>query len=139
MRALSRDEEASYWEDYRIVGRLFGLKPHEMPASLDELDAYRREMLEGDALHVTDWARSRARQIVLSPPVPLAARPLLETANFITVALLPDRIREQYGFSPLPPPAVRRALVSGGAEYVRRAVLPLLPDRLRFIPGARAA
>jgi uncharacterized protein (DUF2236 family) len=139
VRALSRDEEASYWEDYRTVGRLFGLKPHEMPASLDELDAYRREMLEGDALHVTDWARSRARQIVLSPPVPLAARPLLETANFITVALLPDRIREQYGFSALPPPAVRRALVSGGAEYVRRAVLPLLPDRLRFIPGARAA
>jgi hypothetical protein len=55
------------------------------------------------------------------------------------VALLPDRIREQYGFSPLPPAAIRRALVAGGAEYVRRAVLPFLPDRLRFIPGARAA
>jgi len=139
VRALSRDEEAAYWEDYRIVGRLFGLKAQEMPATLEELDAYRRRMLDGDELLVTDWARSRARQIVLSPPVPLAARPLLETANFITVALLPDRIREQYGFSPLPPAAIRRALVAGGAEYVRRAVLPFLPDRLRFIPGARAA
>ena len=96
-------------------------------------------MLDGDALHVTDWARGRARQIVLSPPVPLAARPLLETANFITIALLPDRIRDEYGFFPLPPTAVRRALVAGGAEYVRRAVLPLLPDRLRLVPGARAA
>ena len=34
---------------------------------------------------------------------------------------------------------IHRALVAGGAEYVRRAVLPFLPDRLRFIPGARAA
>jgi uncharacterized protein (DUF2236 family) len=139
VRALSRDEEAAYWQDYKAVGRLFGLKAHQMPGTLEELDEYRRNMLEGDALVVTDWARTRARQIVLAPPVPLAARPLLETANFITVALLPDSLREQYGFSPLPPPLVRRALVSGGAEYLRRAVLPLLPDRFRLVPAARAA
>jgi hypothetical protein len=34
---------------------------------------------------------------------------------------------------------VRRALVSGGAEYVKRAVIPMLPDRLRTVPAARAA
>jgi len=139
VRPMSREEEASYWEDYKLVGRLFGLQPRDMPAALAELDAYRARMLDGDELLVTDWARSRARQIVLSPPVPLAARPLLETANFITIALLPDSIRRQYGFSPLPPPFLRRALVAGGAEYVRRAVLPLLPHRLRLVPGARAA
>jgi uncharacterized protein (DUF2236 family) len=136
---LSRSEEATFWEDYKIVGRLFGLRKAEMPRTLDDLDAYRRRMLEGDELVVTDWARRRARQIVLSPPVPLLARPLLETANFVTVALLPDRIREQYGFSPLPTPLMRRALVSGGAEYLKRAVIPLLPDRLRLVPDARAA
>jgi len=139
VRPMSRAEEASYWEDYKIVGRLFGLKPGDMPRTLAELDAYRARMLHGDELFVTDWARSRARQIVLSPPVPLAARPLLQTANFITIALLPDGIRRQYGFSALPPPFLRRALVAGGAEYVRRAILPLLPDRLRLVPGARAA
>jgi uncharacterized protein (DUF2236 family) len=96
-------------------------------------------MLEGDALHVSDWARSRAREIVLEPPIPWLARPLLETVNFITVALLPDEIRRQYGFSPLPPAAVRRALVAGGAEYAKRAVIPLMPDRLRLVPAARAA
>jgi uncharacterized protein (DUF2236 family) len=70
--------------------------------------------------------------------VPWLARPLLETVNFVTIALLPDRIRREYRFSALPPPAVRRALVAGGAEYVKRAVIPLMPDRLRLVPAARS-
>ena len=129
---LSRDEEARYWEDYRVVGGLFGLRLGDMPRTLADLDDYRRSMLEGDTLHVTPWARERARSIVLEPPVPLAARPLVETANFVTIALLPDRIREQYGFSPLPPAFVRKAVVRVGAEYVKRGVLPFLPRRLRL-------
>jgi hypothetical protein len=71
--------------------------------------------------------------------VPWTARPLLETVNFITIALLPDQVRRQYGFSPVPPAVVRKALVAGGAEYVKRAVLPFLPQRLRLVPHARAA
>jgi len=136
---LDPDEEAAYWEEYKVVGRLFGLRTADMPDGIVELDDYRREMLEGDRLHVTPWARERARKIVLQPPVRRAARPLLETANFITVALLPDQIRRQYGFAPLPPAILRKALVSGGAQYVRRAVIPVLPDRLRFVPSKRAA
>ena len=110
--SMSRAEEAAYWDDYKVVGELFGLPRSEMPDSLDDLDSYRREMLEGDTLLITAWARDRAREIVLEPPVPWMARPLLETANFITIALLPDRIRDEYGFAPLPP--ARRAQAAGG-------------------------
>jgi uncharacterized protein (DUF2236 family) len=134
--ALSEDDEAALWQDYRLVGRLFGLRMSDMPRTLADLDDYRRSMLEGDILHVTDWARERARAIVLEPPVPLAARPLVETVNFVTIALLPDRIRDQYGFSPLPPVFARKALVRAGAEYVKRGVLPFLPARLRLRPWA---
>jgi uncharacterized protein (DUF2236 family) len=137
--ALTHDEQAAFWEDYKVVGRLFGLRLRDMPQSFDDLGAYGDEMLHGGRLVVTDWARERARRIVLEPPVPLIARPLRDTVAFITVALLPDPIRRQYRFSPLPPPFVRRALVAGGAEYVKRAVVPFLPDRLRRIPAARAA
>ena len=133
--SLTADQEAALWDDYRVIGRLFGLRDSDMPDGLDGLDRYRRRMLDGDRLHVSDWARERAREIVLRPPVPWPARPLLETANFITIALLPDQIRRQYGFSPLPPAIVRKALVAGGAEYVRRAVLPVLPKRLRLRPA----
>lgn len=135
--ALAEEERAAYWEDYKVVGRLFGLRRSDMPDTLDDLREYRREMLTGDRLLVTEWARTRARRIVLEPPVPLYLRPLVETANFITVALLPDEIRRQYGFLPLPPVLARRAIVAGGAEYVKRAVIPLLPDRLRLVPAAR--
>jgi uncharacterized protein (DUF2236 family) len=72
-------------------------------------------MLEGDRLLVTGWARERAREIVLDPPVPLAAKPLVEAVNFVTIALLPEPIRSQYGFSRMPPQVVRRAVVAGGA------------------------
>jgi len=137
--SLSREAEAAYWEDFKLVGRLFGLRSRDLPETLDDLDSYRARMLEGDELFVTDWARERAREIVLQPPVPWVARPLLETVNFVVVTLLPDRIRRQYGFSPLPPAIVRKAMVAGGARYVRAAVVPLLPARLRLVPEARAA
>jgi uncharacterized protein (DUF2236 family) len=137
VRGLSDEEQAAYWDDYKQVGRLFGLRDRDMPDTLADLREYKREMLSGEVLHVSDWARRRAREIVLEPPVPWMARPLLETVNFITIALLPDRIRREYGFSALPPAAVRRALVAGGAEYVKRAVIPLMPDRLRLVPAAR--
>ena len=135
VETLSDEDEAALWKDYRVVGRLFGLEASDMPRTLADLNDYRRSMLEGDTLHVTDWARERARAIVMEPPVPVAARPLLETANFVTIALLPDPIRAMYGFSALPPLFVRKALVRAGAEYVKRGVLPFLPQRVRLTPS----
>jgi uncharacterized protein (DUF2236 family) len=136
---LEAAEQEGLWQDYRLVGELFGLRPPEMPADIAELDEYRRAMLDGDRLHVGDWARERARQIVLDPPVPWTARPLVEVVNFVTIALLPASLRTAYGFARLPPAPVRGAIVAGGAGYVRRVVIPLLPDRLRFVSPARCA
>jgi uncharacterized protein (DUF2236 family) len=136
---MSRAAQAQFWEDYRVVGRLFGLRASDMPATLSDLEDYGRAMLAGEDLHVNDWARTRAKEIVLEPPVPLALRPVVEAVNFITITLLPERIRREYGFRALPPAWARRAIVSGGAEYVKRAVIPLLPERLRLVPAARAA
>jgi uncharacterized protein (DUF2236 family) len=133
---LSGAEEEALWGDYRVVGRLFGLCDADMPGTLSELDDYRQSMLEGDRLHVSRWARERARKIVLEPPVPWIARPLRDTVNFITIGLLPDRIRDAYGFAPVPPPVVHKALVAGGAAYIKRAVMPLLPARVRLIRPA---
>jgi uncharacterized protein (DUF2236 family) len=136
---LSRPDHAALWEDYKVIGRLFGLRRGQMPATLADLEAYGRGMLDGDELFVGDWARRRAREIVLEPPVRPLARPLVETVNFITIALLPDKIRAQYGFFPLPPAGVRKALVGAGAAYVRRGVLPVLPAHIRQVPAARQA
>jgi uncharacterized protein (DUF2236 family) len=137
--SLGEDGRERLWQDYRVVGRLFGLRPTQMPADYAQLRAYGRGMLDGDELHVGEWARRRAREIVLEPPVPARMRPLLETVNFVVIALLPREIRSQYGFSWFPPPVVRRALVEAGAVYVRHGVVPLLPTRLRELSAARRA
>ena len=126
--SLSSDEREAYWPDYRVMGSLFGLKPGDMPASFGDFEDYLRAMLEGDTLHVTPAARELAIDIVLRPPVPLAARPLLEMANAITVGLLPAGLRRQYGLSWDP---LRGLGVRTGAEYTKRVLLPILPGRVR--------
>jgi uncharacterized protein (DUF2236 family) len=137
--ALDEADQSALWREYRVVGRLFGLRGADMPGTLPELREYGAAMLSSGMLVVTPWARTRAREIVLEPPVPFALRPLVEAMNFITVALLPDPIRVQYGFIAVPPIWLRRAIVAGGAEYVRRLVIPLLPARLRLVPAATRA
>ncbi len=139
VKTMRTAEKEAYWRDYRVVGNLFGLVDSDMPADLDELDAYRRDMYAGGELVVTDWARIQARQIVLDPPLPVALRPLVEAVNFITVALLPPVIRDQYGFSPLPPAPLREFAVGAYAEYVKRGVLPFVPGKLRRVSASRAA
>jgi hypothetical protein len=90
-----------------------------MPATLAEVNEYRREMLEGNRLHITDWARDRARRIVLEPPAPLTARPLVEAAE-----LRPGRGSSAASASPetrhSPPdaPSATRADVDVDAEVV---------------------
>ena len=134
--SLTRDQRNSFWMDYRVVGRLFGLKASQMPREIEEFDAYMEAMLTGDDLYVDGAARKLAVGVVMKPPVDLYLRPLLEYANFATVGLLPARIRELYGFSWDP---ARGLSVRGGAEYLKRAGVPFLPGRLRYVPSARAA
>ncbi|MEA2247359.1 MAG: hypothetical protein QOH46_1888 [Solirubrobacteraceae bacterium] len=136
VRSLSRDERDAFWHDYRIVGRQFGLRAREMPATIEDFDRYMAGMVAGDDLHVTPQARELALRIVMRPPVPLHARPLVEVANFVTVGILPDRVRRMYGFSWDP---ARSLVLRGGAEYAKRVVVPLLPDRLRYRRGRRRA
>jgi uncharacterized protein (DUF2236 family) len=137
VRRLERDERDAYWREYRTIGHLFGLDESEMPESIEDFDAYLHDMLTGGDLFVTDEARELSIQIVMRPPVPLVARPLVELANFVTVGLLPEGLRRQYGFSWDP---VRGLAVRAGAEYTRRLLVPLLPGFIRQVPrAARAA
>jgi uncharacterized protein (DUF2236 family) len=136
VRRLDRDARDALWRDYRVVGRHFGLADGEMPASIEDFDAYVHDMLRSGELLVTAEARALAIEIVLRPPVPLHLRPVLELVNQITVGLLPAPIRRMYGFSWDP---IRSVALHGGAEYVKRVVVPVLPDRVRTVPVARAA
>jgi uncharacterized protein (DUF2236 family) len=130
---LTAAQRDAYWADYRVVGRLFGLADADMPATWAEFDAYMNGMLRSGDLVVTPTAREVGIDVVLRPPVPLKVRPLVELSNFITVGLLPGAIRRGYGFSWDP---ARALAVRGGAEYVKRVLVPLLPGRMRYVPSS---
>jgi uncharacterized protein (DUF2236 family) len=136
VRRLSRDEREAYWQDFRRLAKLFGLPYKDSPKDLRAFEDYVTAMLGSGDLHVGEKARQLAVEIVMRPPVPRRALPLIELANQITVGLLPPTVRRQYGLRWDP---VREAAVRGGAEYLRRLVVPVLPARLRLAPSARAA
>ena len=88
----------------------------------------------------TSWSRrgraSSAAQIVLRPPVPVHLRPLVELSNFVD-----GRAAARDGASPVrllwdPARALARR---GGAEYLKRVVVPLLPRACATSPSARRA
>jgi uncharacterized protein (DUF2236 family) len=130
---LDRDERDAYWRDYRVVGGLFGLEDGQMPETIEDFDRYIEGMLRGGELEVTPQARALGREIVLNPPAPALARPLVELVNFITIGMLPGPIRRGYGFSWDP---VRGLALGGGAAYTRRLLWPLVPAPLRRRAGA---
>jgi uncharacterized protein (DUF2236 family) len=136
VRRLSHAERDALWRDYRVVGRLFGLGERHMPADIDAFRDYMARMYAGGDLVVTPAARELGLEIVMNPPVALHVRPLREVINQVTVGLLPGGIRRQYGLSWDP---LRSVALHGGAEYVRRVLVPVLPAGLRRIPQARAA
>jgi len=127
--SLSERQRDAYWRDWRTVGRLFGLAGTDMPEGYAGLREYMRTMLAGDVLHVSSEARQLGIDVVLRPPVPARARPLLEAANFTVVGLLPARIRRGYGLGWDP---LRSVMLRVTAESARRTLVPALPRRLRF-------
>jgi len=136
VRGLSPAQREALWADYRVVGRLFGLADDDMPAGWRDFRAYVDGMVASGDLVVTDQARELATEIVMHPPAPLVARPLVELVNQITVGLLPGDLRRQYGLRWDP---LRGLALAGGAEYAKRLLVPFMPGRLRYIPQARAA
>jgi len=136
VRRLRAEEKEAYWQDFLLMGELFGLPREHAPATYPAFAGYVEGLLASGDLHVGERARRLAVDIVMRPPVPPAARPALELANQITVGMLPPEIRAMYGFRWDP---VREVAVRGGAQYLKRVVVPVLPSRLRLAPSARAA
>ena len=70
---LGDDEYDALWADYRVVGRLFGLREDDMPVDWNAFRDYVDGMLASGDLVVTDQARELAVEIVLRPPLPVVA------------------------------------------------------------------
>ncbi|MBA2273052.1 MAG: DUF2236 domain-containing protein [Actinobacteria bacterium] len=90
---LTPDEADRYVAEMVRAAELVGLDAQSVPASAAELDAY----LAGvTGLLLTPAAR-QGMEVMLSPPLPLAARPLWKLIAAATVATMPPDIRALYG------------------------------------------
>lgn len=135
VRPLKEEEREAFYEDMKLVAKLFGTPASVIPGTFSDFQAYRRERLASGEIVVTDAAREVA-ETVLRPPLPLALRPALEALGLLTAGLLPESLREQYD---LRWDRARAALLAASAQALRRAVLPLLPDIVRTVGPERRA
>src|SRR5919204_6351162 len=119
---------SGFFRDMRVVAEVFGVPARMLPPTLRAFRDYERAMLESDALAVGADARAVART-VLHPRAPLALLPALRALRVPAIGLLPQEIRERYGF------AWRRehgALLTSSARSAR-AVLPAVPTPVRML------
>jgi uncharacterized protein (DUF2236 family) len=131
---LTQAERDSYCRAAGAKAPLLGIPPQMLPGTTAELTSYMSQMLASGNIVVTDTARTIAHE-VLALGLPRPARPLAAVARLPVVGLLPDHIREAYGFQWT---RGQERTLSALAAATRHA-LPLLPPLLRYWPAARLA
>jgi uncharacterized protein (DUF2236 family) len=132
VRKLNEAERRRYYEESAVAAELFGIPRTVIPEDLDAFRAYLRDMLAGSELRATDDAR-RLVNDVLNPPLALPLRLPTALVRQITLALLPQRIREMFD---LRSGMVTRS-ATAAASMISRAALPMIPSLVREFSAAR--
>jgi uncharacterized protein (DUF2236 family) len=130
---VADDEKAVFYEDYKVVGRMFGVTVDVIPPTYADFVAYVRRM-EDEVLAVGDDARLIARGIfeaTVAGPT-WWSRPTMQVA---AAALLPPGVRRGYD---LPWGRGRRAAYGVVRRLVRPALM-VLPGRARYWQHYRVA
>ena len=130
--ALSARSRAAYYEQSKIAARLFRIPEPMIPPTYRAFRGYVDEMVNGPTLAVGAVGRELASAI-LAPPLPIGVRQIVGATHLISRGLLPPRLRAEFGL------AWNRAGDATLATLAAtiRALLPLLPASLRFLPQSR--
>jgi uncharacterized protein (DUF2236 family) len=125
---LSREEKESYYRDSHGLARLLGIPASLMPASYAAFTAYMSAMLGGEAI----TAGETARQLVKALFGPGLLGRVALVSSFVSIGLLPERLRREYQFSW---DQRRERRLRRLAAFSRR-IRPLLPSLLCVSPKA---
>ena len=122
---LTNLERDAYCEQAAPIAVALGARDADVPRTSLALTAYVEHMYTSGSIAVGDQARAVAAA-VLAPPLARAIAPIAWTNRLVTVGLLPDRIRREYGFTwdAANDRALRRVVRTAGAA--RRITPPLL-------------
>lgn len=123
--ALSPADADRYVAEMSRAAPLVGLPQDAVPQCAKDLSAVLRA---ATGLQVTPAAREGLR-VILSPPMPLALRPLYAVPTAAAVGLVPRHLRAMYGLVWFPPAAPSVHLTTLALSRALRAVLPGPPHR----------
>lgn len=119
---LSADEIDVYYHEMAVVARVFGTPQEAIPRSFRAFRAYFDERVSSPEICVTEPAREVAEVILRASSLPMPLRLIAPAHRLSTAALLPPRVRGEYGLGW----NGRRALaLRGGAQSIRLAAAPL--------------
>jgi len=133
VRPLADHEKEQFYQESKEILPLLGEKPQEIPSSVKDFSDYMKRMVHEGKVVVGQEARKLAPYIMLKKFPP--AKPLSFFISQVTIGLLPETIRNQYGFSWSPQ---KQTFLDTTAALSRR-VYPSIPDRFRFSSGYRNA
>lgn len=149
IRPMSLAQERALYQEWLRVGRLLGIHDRDMPQTIDAFWPYWEKML-AEEVEATPVVREL---VAVDEPVPSPDRgpwplravlralwpvllpPLARFRRFVTIGLMPPDARAAIG---LPWTAAQERRLRRLCR-VLRAVVPVLPERLRYLPGARVA
>ncbi|MEV0961577.1 oxygenase MpaB family protein [Streptomyces sp. NPDC049910] len=148
-RPFTEAQERRLYQEWLMVGRVLGIRDRDMPGTVEEFWPYYRRVLAGEL-----EANAVVRDLVatdrrLPPPVfgppplrllvrlcwPLVLPRFLRLRRFLTIGLMPPDARAAIGL-PWTDEQERRLRCFG---RVVRTVVPLLPERMRYLPQAGEA
>lgn len=125
---LTTAEREQYYQESQRLGRLIGIPASSYPDTLDGLyDEYER-VIETE-LVVGRYAMQ------LQETMFEAAGPTRPLQRLLAVGLLPEPVRDAYGYAW----SSRRQRVLDGVARLVRSALPHLPDRVRYVEAYRDA
>ena len=134
LKPLSESQKATYYEEQKRFLEACGAPAETAPGTWQDFRAYFDRMVEGE-LAATPAAKAVWRSIERPSVVPRPLLPVFWPNGLITAGLLPESLREAFGFPWTP--ARRRAL--DAALAAGRTAIPLLPSPVRHFPEYRRA
>ncbi|MFF9867201.1 oxygenase MpaB family protein [Streptomyces sp. NPDC013953] len=149
VRPMTEAQERALYAEWLRVGRILGIHDRDMPQTIEEFWPYYRKVL-AEEIEATVVVRELVATGTPVPPPdrgplplrlllrllwPVLLPPLARFRRFVTIGFMPPDARAAIGLEWTD--AQERALRRFGR--VVRAVVPALPERLRYLPLAREA
>jgi uncharacterized protein (DUF2236 family) len=92
---LSLEDRRQYYTDSLVAADLFGIPAGIVPQTYEEFLTYMDRMMNGGIIQVSEQARDIRRALFARTP----SGTLLYAGSAVGIALLPKRLRHEFGFS----------------------------------------